>query len=188
MHDPSTVAHEIKSPFQDKPSKLFPKGYRHSLVTIWHVDPERDGTDDSCGWFIRGRHLSVADKALAHSLIENEHDNVRYWFPDCDHEEAISRIKGLFAALRREERPWWRHPKWHFWHWHFQVHPWQQFRRWAFSRCAGCGKRFTYGYSPVGHQWDPPKPKWFRSEVGIYHHECSGMTMHLHNAEPAGSA
>jgi hypothetical protein len=32
--------------------------YRHrpSLITIWHVDPEKDGTDDSCGWFCRARH------------------------------------------------------------------------------------------------------------------------------------
>lgn len=45
MYDPMTVAHEIKNPFfKDK------HGYRPRLVTIWHVDPEKDGTDDSCGW------------------------------------------------------------------------------------------------------------------------------------------
>ena len=41
-----TVAHEIR---------LLPKynrkgNYRTPLITIWHVDPESDGTDDSCGW------------------------------------------------------------------------------------------------------------------------------------------
>lgn len=36
MHDPKTVAHEIRI-----------KNWH--LVTIWHVDPETDGTDDSCG-------------------------------------------------------------------------------------------------------------------------------------------
>lgn len=50
-----TVAFEIKSPIK-RPSKLFPEGYRNTLVTIWHVDPEKDGTDDSCGWFKRPRH------------------------------------------------------------------------------------------------------------------------------------
>lgn len=55
MHDPMTVAHEIKSPFK-QPSNLFPNGYRKTWVTIWHVDPEKDGTDDSCGWFKRARH------------------------------------------------------------------------------------------------------------------------------------
>lgn len=55
MHDPMTVAHEIKSPFKRK-SKFWPDGYRETLVTIWHVDPEKDGSDDSCGWFKRPRH------------------------------------------------------------------------------------------------------------------------------------
>lgn len=55
MHDPMTVAFEIKSPIKRK-SKLFPDGYRNTLVTIWHVDPEKDGTDDSCAWFKRARH------------------------------------------------------------------------------------------------------------------------------------
>lgn len=27
-----------------------------NLVTIWHKDPEIDGSDDSCGWFMRARH------------------------------------------------------------------------------------------------------------------------------------
>lgn len=176
MYDPNTVAYEIRSPFRDKPDKLFPKGYRHSLVTIWHVDPECDGTDDSCGWFLRGRHLSAKDKKLAHDLINDEHDNIRYWFPDCDAEEAVSRVLGIFAALRRRERPWYKHPRRHFWHWRLQIHPWQTFRRWAFSRCAGCGKRFSWGYSPIRFQWDRERPKVFRSEIGSYHHECAEAT------------
>jgi len=80
MHDPMTVAFEIKSPFfRHKPwpkkarrdpnpfrlkrqweemapelkkdrSQSWPEGYRDSMFTIWHVDPERDGSDDSCGF------------------------------------------------------------------------------------------------------------------------------------------
>src|SRR5688572_21511285 len=51
MHDPSTVAFDIKYPW--------PRGaYRRSLITVWHEDP-LDFTgkcgarrnDDSCGWF-----------------------------------------------------------------------------------------------------------------------------------------
>lgn len=38
MHDPKTVAHELR--ILGRP-----------IVTIWHVDPETDGSDDSCGWF-----------------------------------------------------------------------------------------------------------------------------------------
>jgi hypothetical protein len=49
MHDPMTVAHEIKWPFKDK------NGFKPSIITIWHVDPETNvlgcRDDDSCGWF-----------------------------------------------------------------------------------------------------------------------------------------
>lgn len=58
MHDPKTVAFEIKNIFASKKKH---GGYRPSLLTIWHVDPLnfrfKDGTrklggrdDDSCGW------------------------------------------------------------------------------------------------------------------------------------------
>ena len=53
MHDPMTVAFEIRYPWRDKPCKAWPDGYRHSFITIWHKDAERDGSDSSCGWFKR---------------------------------------------------------------------------------------------------------------------------------------
>lgn len=56
MHDPMTVAFDIKSPLRGKPTQFWPEGYRNTLITIWHVDPEADGSDDSCGWFKRARH------------------------------------------------------------------------------------------------------------------------------------
>lgn len=76
MHDPKSVAHEIKLPFKNK------HGYRKSLVTIWHVDPETDGTDDSCGWFGRSRHLSkpLRDKVHKEFLFHYQHN---YWFDTC---------------------------------------------------------------------------------------------------------
>lgn len=48
MHDPYTLAFSIKSPIR----KTLDNGYKyHShLIDIWHKDPERDGSDDSCGW------------------------------------------------------------------------------------------------------------------------------------------
>lgn len=51
MHDPKTLAFSIKSPFKSK------SGYKSSLIDIWHVDPDKRGDDDSCGWFIREHHL-----------------------------------------------------------------------------------------------------------------------------------
>lgn len=65
MHDPMTVAFDIKSPFRQKPSQFWPDGYRNTIATIWHIDPEKDGTDDSCGWFKRARH---GDKATLEKI------------------------------------------------------------------------------------------------------------------------
>jgi len=57
MHDPKTVAHEIKI-----------KNW--CLLTIWHVDPESDGTDDSCGW---GRpRLTEKENKIINDVIEWE--------------------------------------------------------------------------------------------------------------------
>lgn len=61
-----TLAFEIKSPFKRK-SKWWPNGYRNTLVLIWHVDPETDNTDDSCGWFMRSRH---GDKATLERIVK----------------------------------------------------------------------------------------------------------------------
>lgn len=262
MHDPSTVAFEIKSPFRRSPSKLWPKGYRNSLVTIWHEDPLnfkgkhgcRD--DDSCGWFrppytkeqgerirklgrsqfstIWGRLHATQEKkdyayicfepscydaiywawrAINHSekkqgvwqygrerdaltsselediyvLSSNPIDNMRVTFAGVkDEETSADFFMTVFRCWQRFNRPWYQHPRWHVWHWRLQIHWWQTFRRWAFSRCAGCGKRFAWGYSPTSHSWDSVKPKWFRSEVGSYHSECSGMTMKLHGSPATG--
>jgi hypothetical protein len=76
MYDPMTVAHEIKSPFKKKT----PYGiYRKSLITIWHNDPESDGTDDSCGWFIRSRHVDneVLEKIKREFNFHLKHN---YWW------------------------------------------------------------------------------------------------------------
>jgi hypothetical protein len=48
MHDPETLAWEIKSPLKTKLKDGFT--YRRNILEIWHTDPEKDGSDDSCGW------------------------------------------------------------------------------------------------------------------------------------------
>jgi hypothetical protein len=67
MHDPMTVAWDVKRPWprftpaDSFARKLYGRLEWPTMLTIWHVDPERDGTDDSCGWFPRSRH---GDKAV----------------------------------------------------------------------------------------------------------------------------
>jgi hypothetical protein len=261
MHDPSTVAFDIKSPFRGRPSSMWPKGYRNTLITIWHEDPLnfenkcgcRD--DDSCGWhtppytladrarikklagqqysqifenqvrtregasyahicFVpscydaiywswraikhedrpRGRwqygvRLSAAELETIYSLASCPVDNLRHLFDTVKDVESFEALFFcVFRAYTRFKRPWYRHPRWHVHHWRLQIHAWQKFRRWAFSRCAGCGKGFAWGESPTGFQWDPPRPKWFCSEVDVYHSACAGMTMKLHRDPPKGAA
>lgn len=248
MHDPMTVAFEIRSPFRHAPCKFWPKGYRPSLITIWHVDPEdRRGkcgvrSDDTCGWFspsyseadrdrirklgeqqyrdIFGKQCALRDgkdyayvcydptvydaiywawRAIKYEsrkggwmygerrpalnalelerifeLYSNPVDNLRVTVVGIkDAETCGDFFLTVYRSFLRFNRPWYKHPRWHVWHWHFQVHPWQALRRWLFSRCAGCGKRFPYGYSPVSFQWDSPKTKFFCSETGVYHNECA---------------
>lgn len=173
MHDPMTVAFEIRNPFVRRGE------YREPLATIWHVDPERDGSDDSCDWFNRGAHEDKAEpKRLAvyealwdmETLLDN-----RPHFPDSPEHKAFQPLKAAIrAAFAPTPRSWWRHPRWHFWHWSIQIHPLQRLRRRLLTRCEKCGKGFSKGESPIG-QWSSPPNRWFeflRGERGLWHFDC----------------
>lgn len=169
------------------------------LFTLWHVDPERDGSDDSCGWsyvkmtkeqraqvrklgadeqaFINGKHgyamtpvelvmevwqtiaarmfnrprrrgrgLSHRELLYVLNLANNPGDNLRY---SCAEATTPEGMASLFATVLRcyltFHRKWWQHPRWHVHHWKLQIHAAQQFKRWAFNRCADChaGRRCT---------------------------------------------
>lgn len=253
MHDPMTVAFEIKWPW-------FWMKYRPSIATIWHVDPERDGSDDSCGRFIRSRHLDAAvldriKKRFAHDwdrvfvsdskrtylcglfapngdphfsvpgivlnlffmaacevfnsnghtswrkarrwmqrnlfdillFAENPTDSLydgltRKFETGCgeaytaqERERMIfSTASCIYAWIARSQRRWWQHPRWHIHHWKIQLHGLQKLKRWLFSRCSKCGRRFRYGEWPVTSNWNSVGPRWFRSEPGVEHMKCSG--------------
>ena len=261
MHDPQTLAFEIKSPLRGVKSKTYPKGYRKTIVQIWHVDPETDGSDDSCGWFMRSRHGS--EDVLNRIIKRFEADWDRVWTDKkedggdgsmyfcglfcpngephysvhgvvlnlffsaaCEHfnqdgrnnwerprrwmqqnlfdillfaenpvdsltdtitrkfsrkiespREREDRIRNIacviYGWILRQTRPWYKHPKWHFWHWKIRVPFVTDFKRWAFSRCCKCGKRFAFGYSPITDNWNSKGPRWFKGETDVYHSNCS---------------
>lgn len=266
MHDPQTVAFTIPYPWRKygrKGRNEFERSYREPFITIWHVDPERDGSDDSCGWFMRARH---GDKSVLEKIekrYEFDWDRIfnsdgtnnvyfcGYFTPDGDPHFSVqgivlnlffvaagvvfqsdgrtnwkkarrfmrrhlfdilmfaenptdslfdgitrkfeigcgevhtperrkARIHGMagcvYAWILRETRPWYRHPRWHIWHWKLQIHPLQTFKRWAFSRCCKCGGRFAWGYCPTTDSWNSEGPQWFRSERNTYHSNCSDPT------------
>jgi hypothetical protein len=171
MHDSATLAFSINI------------GKWH-FITVWHVDPERDGSDDSCGW--AWPHLTRHEAAYARQLAACPYDNLVHWFAGvdvpgieneaylqrCREDEVARRIAQIFRLHKWLSRPWWRHPRWHIWHWRVQVHPWQNFCRWAFSRCAVCGEGFRWGYAPVSSTWHNRGPRFLRGEKDTYHHEC----------------
>lgn len=72
MHDPMTVAFEIYLGRKQKKNGH----YRNPLVTIWHNDPETDGTDDSCGWFMRSRHGDPAMLKKIKSALDFDFDRI----------------------------------------------------------------------------------------------------------------
>lgn len=78
MHDPQTVAFVIRSPIVRR-SHQRPDGtwwkYRRPILTIWHVDPELHGDDDSCGW--SWPRCSSEHRKAVHDLAEREFE---FWF------------------------------------------------------------------------------------------------------------
>ncbi len=75
MHDPNTVSFEIYLGRKKRKNG----SYRSPVLSVWHKDPEKDGTDDSCGWFIRPRH---ADQKILGEIKKEFEFNFKnnYWF------------------------------------------------------------------------------------------------------------
>jgi hypothetical protein len=67
------------------------------------------------------------------------------------------------------------HWRWHVHHWKVNVTPWLKVRRWLFTRCDLCKRRFPMGYCPIGVSWHRPKPKAFQGEPGLFHEECLSL-------------
>lgn len=146
MFDPMTVAFEIK----------------FLGVTIWHKDPCKDGTDNSCDWHGWKRKLNKKEKAITEKIyhLETILDN-RPFFPDHSAHLRFQELKETIYDWKKRSK--FRLPvRWHIWHWRIQVRAWQKFYRWAFESCAICKKGFAWGESVIGN-WDGDR---------IWHHSC----------------
>lgn len=180
-----TVAHEIRYPWfayskaerEANKNNAFIQIYRAPFITIWHVDPEKDGSDDSCDWFNHKRKRGPLERALQEDMwdLETILDNEPHYPASREHKAFQPLRSAVQAILCQPSRThWWQiHPRWHLWHWNIQVHPWQQARRWLLTRCCKCGGRFAYGESPVSDSWGSKRPRWFRGEGDVYHMGCS---------------
>lgn len=100
MHDPMTVAFEIKYPWWRKNS-LGGGRYHDSFITVWHVDPERDGSDDSCGW--SSPKLTKAEKEKIKGVVKFDQKYLFDEVGDGRHFEAkfdnITMCFNLFPAI-----------------------------------------------------------------------------------------
>lgn len=257
MHDPSTQAFLIPYGWR---TETFANGktwrYWKPFITVWHEDPEKDGSDDSCGWsrprlnaeqkdickslagdevrepwftaldakyntdplqceaLLRGAFLLVSRclenryanrkgirpvtvqeatfwaSIMTHNSVDNFRSSLCFrsgwhsnWYeegkPNTEDQDKYFRernaqdfFKAVMGYILRERRPWYRHPKWHLWHWRLQFHLGQTFKRWAFSRCCKCGNGFAWGYSPTTYSWNGTGPRWFKSEPDVFHGDC----------------
>ena len=214
-------------------SQMWPEGYRESWFTIWHVDPELDGCDNSCGFgyvhltrkqveilrnaawhegqnphFLccpakewsgtiteaeslqRGLALLVCrvlrikitfDQAAKYAseathildvgrfgsqfcFLPGYHTNSGRDTPELRQDHFHSILCGAARTILTDRRPWYHHPRYHFWHWKIQWRFGQKVYRWLFSKCAVCGKRFSkWGDTNVIGNWEGDK---------IWHGDC----------------
>jgi len=111
---------------------------------------------------------------LAENNVDSIWESLTLKYGHVDKEDRVKHFASVvYGWILRAERPWYKHPRWHFWHWQIQIHPLQQFKRWAFSRCKTCGKGFSWGYSPVCDSWESDGPRWFKGEPNVRHGDCA---------------
>lgn len=70
MHDPLTQAFTI-NPLREKRRD---GSYRGPLITIWHKDPEKDGTDDSCGWTFP--KITKEEREYLDKVVDSQYDQL----------------------------------------------------------------------------------------------------------------
>ncbi len=171
----------------DESGKMYPVGYlfpngepRFSISGIvinlfFLAALEHFGGRDKAAKWMRRNLFEIL--WFAENPVDSLYDGLTNTFGVDSHERREDRIaryaSTVYGWILRESRPWYRHPRWHVWHWKLQVHPWQAMRRFLLSRCSKCGGRFTYGYAPVSDSWDRPKAGFLRGEVGLRHSNCA---------------
>ena len=175
MHDPMVVAFEIRRPFPRRHPRKVREGQPR-----WELKVRRKHAKDDPRWNPKrwwnprywspfqvafGREWYFPSLVTVWHVEPKGHDSGTI----CKHWNRWQDDTGEWHAKSINR---WR---WHFWHWHIQIPPVQTVKRFLFERCIECDRRFPWNYSPVSHQWDHDRPKWFRINKLAYHHECSSL-------------
>ncbi|MET8826118.1 hypothetical protein ABZX40_13680 [Streptomyces sp. NPDC004610] len=178
MHDPLTVAFEIRRPWPQR-SPLPAAGHasvrwrirlHHDCVSACQDDPpHRDG---AFPWW----------RPSSYSAFSRLNGRDYYWpsLITVWHREPGGR-DGLSECGKRVQRSdgTWRFSRawrWHVHHWKIQFRPYQNRRRRLLTRCAWCGGRDRKGDAVnFSHQWNGPRARWWQGERGLFHHGCSSI-------------
>lgn len=190
MHDPLTVAFEIRRPWprrdrsQDsirpcRPDKPFPR-WRFKL----HHDCAACNPDERAEhagkrifpwyrpsswtpfWTVAGRGFYwPALITIWHSEPKGRDSG-----EVCRHYTRTQNAAGKWTS--KIHHGW----RWHVHHWRIQVLPLQSLRRWALTRCTWCGGKSRKGDRVnISHSWDGPRGHWWQGQPGLYHHDCSSI-------------
>lgn len=89
---------QIKSPFKNK------HGDRETLITLWHKDPCKDGTDDSCGWFKRERH---GDQKVLKQIRKEFYSEYKFLF----NEDGTPKMSVIATVIQLYGLACWAHFK-----------------------------------------------------------------------------
>lgn len=141
MHDPLFVAFELRRPW--------PSRYRMPKTSgqpRWKWDRRhRSFWSRSCFMTLAGRDFYFPSLLTVWHREPGDRDSGE----DCGYPHGLQLLR-------------------HLDHLQLQIHPWQRFRRWAFTRCAWCGgpsrKADTINLRPAG-----------QGERGLVHHDCSSV-------------
>lgn len=160
MHDPLTVAFEIRYPW--------PKRDRS-----YDTKPAPAGTRLRSRWAWRPPFVRVAGRGWHFAGL------ITVWHHEPGGHDAGQICKRWRAKQTRSGRT--RHVTRFAWylhvhHWHIQIHPLQDFRRRTLTRCEWCRGRSRKGDPvDVSNGSYREKTKWWRGEEGLYHLDCSAV-------------
>ncbi|HEX4018200.1 MAG TPA: hypothetical protein VHX15_15805 [Frankiaceae bacterium] len=177
MHDPLTVAFEIRRPWPQRTQfRGAPANVRWRIRLHhehWHDGP------DFCGCPSPDHNPFPWWRPRSYSSFWRLAGRDYYWPPIVTvwHREPRGR-DGLTVCggwredrhSRKRRRTGWH---WHIHHWRIQIVAFQQLRRRLLTRCEVCGGKSVKGNQVnVSHSWDRPKAPWWRGETGLAHMNC----------------